>query len=246
MVPFTVTDTLPFHHLPERTGSAAENMALDFLLLKRYPHAGAVRFRHYDWRNPAFTFGYSQKVAFIRERLPDTEAELVRRPTGGGLVDHRNDWTYALVIPKPHPLCARPAGSSYHLIHDTIRKVLDDQGHHVELKAPATETKRDKPSPGPGVCFEKPESFDVVHRETGAKVAGAAQKRTGAGLLFQGSLERSALPGCDWDALADLLAAELAHTLDSPLTSTGWPDLDPEEESHLTAQFASEEWLERR
>ncbi len=220
-------------------------MALDFLLLKRYPEPGAVRFRHYDWRQPAFTFGYSQKIAFIRQRIPEVEPELVRRPTGGGLVDHRNDWTYALVIPRSHPLCARPAGNSYQAIHDTIRQVLTDQGHPVELKAPATEPRK-KRAPAPGVCFEEPENFDVIHRETGAKVAGAAQKRTGAGLLFQGSLERSALPGCDWDALADLLAAELAHTLASPLTSASWPDFDPEEESHLTAQFASEEWLERR
>ena len=219
-------------------------MALDFLLLKRYPNADAVRFRHYGWRHPAFTFGYSQKIAFIRERLPETEAELVRRPTGGGLVDHRNDWTYALVIPRSHALCARPAGNSYQAIHDAIRNILAARGHPVELKAPALSLS--KAPPAPGVCFDKPETFDVVHRETGAKIAGAAQKRTGAGLLFQGSLERSALPGCDWDALADLLAAELAETLDSPLTPTGWPDFDPDEESHLTAQFASEEWLERR
>jgi lipoyl(octanoyl) transferase len=240
-----VSLTIPFHHLPDRTGSGAENMALDFLLLKRYPEPGAVRFRHYDWRNPAFTFGYGQKIAFIRERLPEVEAELVRRPTGGGLVDHRSDWTYALVIPRSHPMCARPAGVSYQSIHDTIRKVLAAQGHPVTLKTASGETTNKRPS-APGVCFEEPETFDVIHSKTGVKVAGAAQKRTGSGLLFQGSLERSALPECDWDAFADLLATELAENLDSPLTPVGWPDFDPEEESHLTAQFASEEWLERR
>ncbi len=58
------------HVLPERTGGAAENMALDFLLLQRYPEASAPRFRHYGWRQPSFTFGYSQKLAWVRGQLP--------------------------------------------------------------------------------------------------------------------------------------------------------------------------------
>jgi len=80
--------------LPERTGGAAENMAADFLLLQRYPRAGAARYRHYGWRSPAFTFGYSQKISYVRSQLPQGETfDLCRRPTGGGLVDQREDWT---------------------------------------------------------------------------------------------------------------------------------------------------------
>src|SRR4051812_2047322 len=52
--------------LPSRTGGAAENMAIDFLLLQRYPAESAARFRHYEWRGPAFTFGYAQKVSAVR------------------------------------------------------------------------------------------------------------------------------------------------------------------------------------
>ena len=88
--------------LPERTGGAAENMATDFLMLQRYPTEGVARYRHYHWRSAAFTFGYSQKISFIRGQLPPGETfDLCRRPTGGGLVDHRDDWTYSLVIPSP-------------------------------------------------------------------------------------------------------------------------------------------------
>ena len=69
--------------LPTRTAGAAENMAVDFLLLQRYPRERAPRFRHYEWRAPAFTFGYSQKIAFVREQLPPGETfDLCRRPTG--------------------------------------------------------------------------------------------------------------------------------------------------------------------
>ena len=82
--------------LPARLAGAAENMATDFLLLKRYPadRTSHARFRHYGWHRPAFTFGYSQKIAYVRSQLPtDITPELCRRPTGGGVVDHRNDWT---------------------------------------------------------------------------------------------------------------------------------------------------------
>ncbi|MFA5057141.1 MAG: lipoate--protein ligase family protein, partial [Opitutaceae bacterium] len=85
---------MEFHVLPSRTGGAAENMALDFLLLQRYPPAEAVRFRHYEWRGPAFTFGFGQKIAWVRGQLPpEMSLDLCRRPTGGGIVDHREDWT---------------------------------------------------------------------------------------------------------------------------------------------------------
>ena len=58
-----------FDLLPTRTAGAAENMAIDFLLLQRYPNAGAPRFRHYEWRAPAFTFGYAQKIALVRASM---------------------------------------------------------------------------------------------------------------------------------------------------------------------------------
>ena len=56
------------HLLPVRTAGAAENMAIDFLLLQRYPEPAAPRFRHYEWRAPAVTFGYGQKIEFVRAR----------------------------------------------------------------------------------------------------------------------------------------------------------------------------------
>ena len=85
---------MQLHTLPTRTAGAAENMALDFLLLQRYPEPSAARFRHYEWRTSAFTFGLSQTIDYVRANLPSGETfDLCRRPTGGGIVDHRNDWT---------------------------------------------------------------------------------------------------------------------------------------------------------
>ncbi len=195
--------------LPVRTAGAAENMALDFLLLQRHPGSDAARFRHYAWRAPAFTFGYSQKIASVRGRLPPDEAfDLCRRPTGGGVVDHRDDWTYTLVIPRGHPLEEARAVQSYRAVHDCLAAALRLQGVGAGLKTAV----QGGPLPGGapiGVCFDNAELFDVVDERTGLKIAGAAQKRNKHGLLFQGSIWRPSTGSgrVDWEKFHDDFAA---------------------------------------
>ena len=132
--------------LPTRTGGAAENMALDFLLLQRYPRADVPRFRHYGWRSPAITFGYSQKIGFVRAQLPAGEHfDLCRRPTGGGVVDHRDDWTFSLVIPRGHPLEDVRATQSYREVHECLAAALQRQGIAAATKKAIGGTLRRHP-----------------------------------------------------------------------------------------------------
>jgi len=150
-----------------RSGAAAENMALDFLLLQRHPRMGVPRFRHYGWHRPAFTFGYSQKIAFVRAQLPPGETfDLTRRATGGGLVDHRDDWTYALVIPRGHALEELRATHSYRVVHDCLAAGLRKQGVAAASKPAATEPAS---TPGLGICFQQAEPYDIVHGKTGGE-----------------------------------------------------------------------------
>jgi lipoate-protein ligase A len=250
------------HLLPTRTGSAAENMATDFLLLQRYPAAHA-RFRHYGWHRAAFTFGYSQKIVWVRTQLPSGETfDLCRRPTGGGVVDHREDWTYALIIPRGHPLEEARAIESYRAVHAALAGALAAQGVPAELKKNSELVERVDPntleaalgqaastssSAVPGVCFQRPELYDVVHAANGEKIAGAAQKRNKHGLLFQGSIWRPATgAGVDWERFADDFTARLAAALALAAEPTPWPDLNEDEVIGLTEQYASPEWLEYR
>ena len=231
--------------LPTRTQSAAENMALDFLLLQRYPHAAAARFRHYGWQRPAFTFGYSQKIAFVRSQLPPGEIfDLTRRPTGGGLVDHRDDWTYSLVIPRGHPLEELRATHSYHVVHECVATALRAQGVAAISQPAGAEPA---PTPGLGVCFQQAEPYDIVHQETGGKIAGAAQKRNKRGLLFQGSIWRPAVKAqIDWDKFESDFTTNLAVALNLPAEPTPWPELNEEEVSGLVEQYSSPEWIDYR
>ncbi len=241
--------------LPERHGGAAENMAVDFLLLKRYPRerADCARFRHYGWHRPAFTFGYSQKIAYVRAQLPrDESVELCRRPTGGGVVDHRDDWTYTLVIPRAHALYDQPAPRSYQIIHAAITDALRALGQPVELKEscePPDEAAGETcpATAGPTVCFARPERFDVIHTVTGAKVAGAAQKRTKEGLLFQGSLARAALDaGLDWTAFETALVEKISSALALPATDAPWPEFAEGELEALIEHYSAAEWIDQR
>jgi lipoate-protein ligase A len=234
--------------LPTRTSGAAENMATDFLLLQRYPRV-TPRFRHYGWRGPAFTFGYSQKIAFVRDSLAAVEPpfELCRRATGGGVVDHREDWTYALVIPRGHPLEERPATQSYREIHEALAAALRAQGVDAVTKPCADEPPSDGAAAGPaGVCFQRAEIYDVVRGSDGAKIAGAAQKRNKHGLLFQGSIWRPNAEtkgtAVDWDKFEEDFVAQLASALGVEAQATPWPDLNEEELSALVEQYAATEW----
>ena len=232
--------------LPTRTSGAAENMAVDFLLLQRYPRAAVPRFRHYGWRGPAFTFGYAQKIGFVRESLVPVEPpfELCRRATGGGIVDHRDDWTFALVIPRGHPLEELRATQSYREVHEALEAALRAQGVAAVTKAGADEKGEAGPA---GVCFQRAEIFDVVNERTGAKIAGAAQKRNKRGLLFQGSIWRPACgPAIDWEKFHDDFVGQLARALGAEATPTPWPDIAEDELSALVEHYSTPEWNECR
>ncbi len=257
--------------LPTRTGGAAENMAIDFLLLQRYPHAAMPRFRHYAWRGPAFTFGYAQKAGFVREQVAMLAGpgsfDLCRRPTGGGLVDHREDWTYALVIPRGHPLEELAATQSYRVVHEALAEALRAQGVPAKTTAVRPDGLEPLPQPAPrgerdpaarpegepsvalakeGVCFQRAEIHDVIHAGSGAKIAGAAQKRNKHGLLFQGSIWQPAAGAIDWEEFEAGFTERLASALGATAEPKPWPDLDEDEVNGLTEKYSTPEWNEFR
>jgi lipoate-protein ligase A len=245
--------SLPFYLLPHATESAAANMADDLLMLEQFPDRAALRFRHYSWRRPAFTFGYSQPYAWARREAGDFGVELCRRATGGGLVDHRNDWTYSLVIPPQHELYRGPVEDVYRIVHATLGETLEAFGLPVALASPPANREGEIDSERgfrlPGVCFDIPERADLVAAATRKKVAGAALKRNRFGLLLQGSIDRSAAPtGFSWDALRPAFAQILATRLqvDGDCRPTDFPAGIPDPRAKMTAKFASPEWIQRR
>jgi lipoate-protein ligase A len=231
--------------LPSSVACAAENMARDWLMLDGFAGPDLPRLRTYGWSRPAWTFGYSQQWDAVRAKAGE-QGECVRRPTGGGLVDHRNDWTYALVLPATHPLAQAKAVESYHAVHQALAEALKAFAVPVVLKA-AKAGASQKAAAVTSVCFIQAEPYDLVRADDGRKIAGAAQKRTKQGLLLQGSISRGAVPEMkQWDLLALNFATALGQTL------AAQPEHSPQNAfpsgllSELSMRFSSVAWNQRR
>jgi lipoate-protein ligase A len=170
-----------YHDLAPR--SAAMNMAIDQALLES---AAAPSIRFYRWESPALSFGYFGRFADVADKA--SERDLVRRWTGGGIVFHGEDLTYSIVIPAGDPVFAESSMSIYENIHHALRKALITNGERAELALVAGGVDAGAAIIDRGYnCFANPVRADVTI--DGRKVAGAAQRRTHAGLLQQGSVQ---------------------------------------------------------
>lgn len=175
-------------HDPE-PHAAALNMAIDEMLLRQTTRP---TLRIYRWVEPAVSFGYFGKIAdaeMVAQGRP-----MVRRWTGGGIVEHGKDLTYTLVVPREHPMFRFSAIESYRLIHEAIAGLLSGEGMRAEIAGAAS-------APPVASCFAQPVQYDIV--VGAAKLAGAAQRRTRWGMLHQGSIQAPE----SLDALRDTLAA---------------------------------------
>ena len=203
---------------------AAENMARDEALL-RLGRVGHPILRTYSWSEPAVSLGYFTAFAEARKLYPDPV--LVRRWTGGGLVEHFHDWTYSVIFPIPVPALNNSA--LYASIHGALVSALCSSGIQAELVP--------NPDPTPNAaCFARAVRFDV--RFAGQKIAGAAIRRHRTGVLLQGSVQHiSVQPG-----FGQLLAEIWFGAVESYVP--------PEEVTVLTdelirTRYATIEWTER-
>lgn len=203
-------------------------MALDEALLLT---AVAPVLRVYRWAGPWVSIGYFTPRREAETSFPDRP--LVRRWTGGGIVDHANDWTYSLIVPAGEPLASRGTAESYTLVHGALAQALRDCGESARLAdAPA--------SVRTGLCFAAAVRSDVVDART-RKIAGAAQRRTRHGLLHQGSVQGIAAP----DSLASAFALALTDGTPSPPLM---PSADQLALADTLARqkYATAEWINRR
>ena len=167
--------------------SAAMNMAVDEAL---FECAAVPSIRFYRWQSRAMSFGYFGKFSDIA--IYARERDLVRRWTGGGIVFHGEDLTYAIVIPASNPAFAESSLAIYEKVHRALCEALnriatqavvaggvDPGGLVVGTRAAVSASGNN--------CFANPVRADVMIN--GRKVAGAAQRRTRRGLLQQGSIQ---------------------------------------------------------
>jgi lipoate-protein ligase A len=205
--------------------AAAMNMAVDEALLRT---SDEVVLRIYGWERPAISVGYFQRWEEWRDVVRGRDA--VRRWTGGGLVEHGEDWTYSIIIPCPVAEAEVTARELYWRIHAVLADLLRRSREEVTLADAAGDV-----SVG-GCCFANPVENDVLIG--GRKAAGAAQRRTRMGVLHQGSV--------DGVTLGDSFASDFAAALSDCVTAfVPTPALMQSAAAIAAERYGTEEWLKK-
>ncbi|MEX1009855.1 MAG: hypothetical protein WEC72_00790 [Chthoniobacterales bacterium] len=133
--------------------------------------------RIFQWEAPWVSGGYFVPWKEAQRARPDLPS--CRRWTGGGVVVHENDFTFALVAPRTEALARLRPDESYRVLHEAVAEALCSAGRDAALfHGSAT---------GAAECFAGPVRHDVLSGTR--KIAGGAQRRTKRGLLHQGSIQ---------------------------------------------------------
>jgi lipoyl(octanoyl) transferase len=181
--------------IDETPHRAALNMAIDEALL--LGGGDCPLFRAYHWRESPVSIGYFSSWEQANALYPDRE--IVRRWTGGGVVEHGADFTYSLLLPSAAG--PPPNRDLYREMHSAIVRTLAVMGCTSAVVAKGSEAlARTDPV---AACFAKSVENDV--EIDGVKVAGAAIRRLRTGVILQGSIQRISIESG--------FAAQLAHML---------------------------------
>ncbi len=172
----------PYRFLNTGIQQAAMNMAIDEAILTHHLRDEAPpTLRIFRWSQPSISLGRFQSVE--REILPESCEQqgvaLVRRPTGGRAVYHRDEFTYSIVIGKRFGV---PAGvvAAYAYLAQGLLAALNLLDIHAEL---SDERVSKHPS---AACFASSTQADLT--SGGFKLVGSAQVWKDDALLQQGSL----------------------------------------------------------
>jgi len=161
----------------------AWNMAVDEFLFRRAEASAATYLRFYQWDRPTASLGYSQETAkvidveFCRRR----GIGIVRRLTGGKVVLHDREITYA-VASSDTSVFSETLRDSYRLISRALMRGLELMGLVPDMAATSPEAYIRGVMP----CFALPARDEI--EINGRKIIGSAQKRAGAAFLQHGSI----------------------------------------------------------
>lgn len=221
--------------------NAGENMATDLAMGEFLGPASPVALRFYGWSEPSISFGYFQKWDTVRKTLgKNLPNSVLRRPTGGGIVDHRYDLTFALSFRRGTAFSEQKTTCLYEAIHTLLSEALNLLGENTSPSQSAP-FKQTSPS-----CFEAPVRSDIIDNKTGLKIAGSAIRRSKESILVQGSLDlkRLTIPPTTLqlsETFARLISTKigLASIVHQPLSNLRVAKSDVE-------QFGHSHWTERR
>ena len=167
--------------IEEKGDSASWNMALDEALLRTYDDNDRPIFRLYEWEK-ALSFGrFSKPEALLHlDRMEQEGIASVRRITGGGILVHGGDISYALFLPRRF-VASRGVKESYRYLCSFLLRFY----HKLGLDAAFAQEQNISESHTP-ICLAGREAYDIIIE--GCKIGGNAQHYTHQALLQHGSI----------------------------------------------------------
>ncbi|MBV8196097.1 MAG: hypothetical protein JOY80_11300 [Candidatus Dormibacteraeota bacterium] len=170
--------------------SGAENMRRDSGLLRRCVTGEIARALRLYWFEPAcLSLGRMQPDSDVDVAACARDGvDIVRRPSGGRAVLHRDEVTYALVCAADDPVFGGDVLTSCGRIHATVADSLRGLGiatsSHVTEAGERRHMRRRMEEAN---CFANPSAHELID-STGSKLVGSAQVRNGHALLQHGSI----------------------------------------------------------
>ncbi len=171
--------------------NGADNMAIDEALLDGFdPGASRPVLRLYGWNPPALSLGRFQDPDRVLDlpRCRQGRVDVVRRITGGGVIYHDDELTYAIVCAPRHLPFPMSVRDSYR----TLNRFLLAFYRGLGLRAGYAVDEFDGTPEASGLgartsfCYAGLESFDILVE--GRKVGGNAQRRTRDAIFQHGSI----------------------------------------------------------
>ena len=172
----------PYRFLNTHVHDAAMNMAIDESILTHHLQGEVPpTLRVFRWSQPSISLGRFQSIdrEIVSEQCLECGVALVRRPTGGRAVYHRDEFTYSIVISKRFGV---PSGviAAYNFLAQGLLAALTLLGVQAELS-----DGRVSKNPS-AACFASSTQADLA--SGGFKLIGSAQVWKDDTLLQQGSL----------------------------------------------------------
>lgn len=158
-------------------------MDYDLYLFNKFEQGSCpITLRIYGWDKPSISLGYTQNpdIELNASSCRKHGVEIVKRPTGGGIVFHNeHEVTYSFICDKDDKRLPKGLVESYKFISYIIIRALIKVGVAAEL----SDTRHNEQA---RLCFSFPASYEITLE--GSKIVGSAQKRGKKALLQQGSI----------------------------------------------------------
>jgi len=157
------------------------NMALDMSIAEISAKKRISTIRIYQWKEPTLSLGRHQKTRNLNwEFIKNNNISVVRRPSGGRAVLHKNEITYSFSTFANNENLPNNLLASYLKISKALIKSLQELGIEASLESSKKEALTKD------LCYDASSFYEV--KVNGKKLIGSAQYRTANFILQHGSI----------------------------------------------------------